>query len=203
MQIQGTQASNKFPIPHHLITNLEYRLKPHHKRSQYLRARLQTCADLNIMSASVYKLVFQDSDYKMLAPSSKLEMGTYTTNKVKVVRSCVLYVVHLDTQCLQEVTFFVTSNDGSVVFSCATMLALNLIQPHTSLDYLPPCASLITGSVDHPLKTKSQMNVQVSKPDYTVCPEPTDRVRDPSLSQAMISSHMLQSSQLQCPADQV
>ena len=51
----------------------------------------------------------------MLAPSIKLKIGTYTTNKVKVVGSCVLYVVHSDTQCLQEVTFYVASNNGSVV----------------------------------------------------------------------------------------
>ena len=39
------------------------------KRNQYLRARLDTCASVNIMPASVYKLVFQDLDCKNLAPS--------------------------------------------------------------------------------------------------------------------------------------
>ena len=124
------------------------------------------------MPMSVYKLVFQDQDCTKLASSSKLEIGTYTTDKTKGFGSCALYGVHPDTQCLQEVTFHVASNNGSVVLSCATMLALSLIQPCTSLDYLPPCASLITRSDDHPMKTKSQMNMQVSKPDYTVCPEP-------------------------------
>ena len=119
----------------------------------------------------LYQLVFQDPDCKKLAPSNKLEIDTYTTNKVKVVGSCVFYVVHPDTKCLQEVTFFVASNDDSVVLSCATMLALSLIQSCTSLDYLPPCASLITSSADHPMKTKSQIDVQISKPDYTVCTE--------------------------------
>ena len=58
-----------------------------------------------------------------------------------------------------------------------TMLALGLIQPHTTLDYLPPCAGLTTSSADHPMKTKSQMNMQVSKPDFTVCPEPNSQGR--------------------------
>ena len=59
--IQCTQADNKIPTPQHLITNLAYGLKPHHKRNQYLRARLDTCADVNIMPASVYKLSFPGS----------------------------------------------------------------------------------------------------------------------------------------------
>ena len=68
-------------------------------------------------------------------------------------------MVYPDTQCLQEVTFYVASNNGSVVLSYVTMLALSLMQPHTSLDYLPPGASLITSSADHPMKTKFHMNV--------------------------------------------
>ena len=54
------------------------------------------------MHASIYKLVFQDPDCKKLSPNSKLEIGAYTTDKVKVVGSCVLYVVHPDTKCLQK-----------------------------------------------------------------------------------------------------
>ena len=87
--------------------------------------------------------MFQDPDCEKLAPSSKLEIGTYTTDKVKVVGSCVLYVVHLDTQGLQEITFFMVSDNGSVVLSCVTMLTLGLIQPYTSLDSLPSCTSAI------------------------------------------------------------
>ena len=152
VKIQPTQANAKIPTPHHLITNLAYKLKPHHKRNQYLRARLEACDDVNIMPMSVYKLVFQDPDCKKLAPS-KLEVGTFTTNKIKVVGSFVLYAVHPDTQCLQEVTFHVTSHEGSVVVSCVTILALSLIQPHTSLDSLPPSVSFITSSADYPMKT--------------------------------------------------
>ena len=145
VKIQCTQANTKIPTSHHLITNLAYRLMPHHKRNQYPRTRLDTYADINIMPASVYKLVFQDPDCKKLAPS-KLEISTYTTNTVKLVGSCMFYLVHPDTKCLQEVTFYVASNNGSVLLSCVITLALGLIQPHTRLDYLPPRASLITSS---------------------------------------------------------
>ena len=96
VKIECTQANTKISTPHHLITNLAYKLKPHHKRNQYLRARLDTCANVNILSVSVYKLLFQGPDCMKLAPSSMLQIGTYTTDKVKVVESSVLYVVHPD-----------------------------------------------------------------------------------------------------------
>ena len=106
--------------------------------------------------------MLQDPDCKRLAPS-KLEIGTYTTNTVKLVGSCVFYLIHPDNKCLQEVTFYVASNNGSVLLFCVTTLALGLIQPHTRLDYLPPRASLITISADHPKKNKSQVNMHVSR----------------------------------------
>ena len=65
VKIQQTEAEcKKTPTPSHLITNLAYRLKPHHTRNQYLRARLDTCTYVNIMPASVHKLVFNDPDLK-------------------------------------------------------------------------------------------------------------------------------------------
>ena len=160
-----------FPTTSHLITNLAYKLKPHQKRIQYLRARLDTCADVNIMTASVYELVFCYPDLKKLAPS-RLEIGTYTTNTVKWVGSCTFYLVHPDTKYLQEVTFYVACNNGSVLLSCATTLALGLLQSHTRLDYLPPRTSLITHSADHPLNTKCQVNIHVSKSESTVSNQP-------------------------------
>ena len=35
-------------------------------------------------------------------------------------------------------------------------MALGLIKPHAQLDYLPPRASLLTSTCDHPNTTKSQ-----------------------------------------------
>ena len=167
VKIQCAQANSKIPTTSHLITNLAYKLKPHHKRNQYLRARLDTCANVSIVAASICKLAFHDPDLQKLAPS-KLEIGTYTTNTVKLVGSCTFYFLHPDTKCLQEVTFYVASNNRSVLLSCATMLALGLIQLHTRLDYLPPKASLITSSADHPKKTKSQVNIHASRKESTV-----------------------------------
>ena len=59
-------------------------------------------------------------------------------------------------------------NNGSVLLSCATILALGLKQPHTRLDYLLHRASLSTSSADHPKMTKSLVNVHVSRKESTV-----------------------------------
>ena len=81
--------------PAHLITNLAYRL-PHHHRNLYLRARLDTCANVNLMPASVYQLVFNDPSMKKLIPS-KLQVGIYMTDTMKIIGSCTFHLVHPDT----------------------------------------------------------------------------------------------------------
>ena len=86
------------------------------------------------MPASVYQLVFNDPELKKPA-SSTLEIGTYTIDIVKIVGSYPFYLVQPNPKKLQDVTFYVTQNDGSVLLSCTTTLELGLIQPHTRLDY--------------------------------------------------------------------
>ena len=56
------------------------------------------------MPASVYKLIFKDPNLKKLDPST-LEIETYTTDTVKIIGSCVSYLVHPDTKKIHEVTF--------------------------------------------------------------------------------------------------
>ena len=75
---------------------------PSHKndasdRKKYPHTSLDTCTYANIMPASVYKLVFNDPELKKLAPRT-LEIVTYTTDTVKIVGSCLFYLVHLDTK---------------------------------------------------------------------------------------------------------
>ena len=80
-QTKGTQ---KFPNTTHLITNIVYRLKPHHTRNQYLRARIDTGAKVNLMPISVYRLIHQDRDLKKLSPCN-LKIGTYTTDTIRII----------------------------------------------------------------------------------------------------------------------
>ena len=110
LKIQSAQAPHKkTQKPACLITNLAYRLKQHEKRNLYLRARLDTCTDINIMPPSVYKLVYRDPNLEKLT-LSKMQIGTYNNDTVKIVGTCKLYLVHADTKRLIETPFHVVTN---------------------------------------------------------------------------------------------
>ena len=170
LKVQHAQARiKKISTPSHLITNLAYRLKQHHTRNQYLRARLDTCVDVNIMPASVYRLVFKDPDLKKLDPNN-MEIGTYTTDTVKIVGSCQLYLLHPDTKTLHEVIFFVARNDGSVLLSWKLHLCLDFNNQEQDLIIHHQESSLITSSVNHSKKTKCPVTVHSSRKVCTVSP---------------------------------
>ena len=127
---------------------------------QVLHVRLDTCADVNIVPCSVYQLLFKDPDCTNLALSD-LQLSTYTNNKVKLIGACELFVVHPSTKFIKAVTFFVACNEGSVLISCTTSLALGLIMIHASLYHLPPGSNVISSSADQPINDKSQLNVHM------------------------------------------
>ena len=107
--------------------------------------------------------MFKDPEMRKIKPC-KMQISTYTADTVKIIGSCTFGIVHLDTKKLVPVTFYVANNDGSILLPCKTTLALHLIQQQSRLDYLPPQASLITSTMDHPKKTKlTSLKVHQSK----------------------------------------
>ena len=54
MQVRPVQAKTKMQKPQHLVTNIEYKLKPHRRRTKFLRAKIDTCSNVNLMPISVY-----------------------------------------------------------------------------------------------------------------------------------------------------
>ena len=98
-------------------------------------------------------MMFNDPEVKQLAPND-ISLGVYTDHQVHILGKCKFYMLHPDTKKPHAVTFYVASNEGSVLLSCTTLLALDLIQTRPRLDYLPPRAKLITSAADHPDITK-------------------------------------------------
>ena len=107
---------------------------------------------MNILPISLYKVLYKDPDCKMLAPSSTNGITTYTTEKIQILGSCDLFVVHPVTRCLKEVTFQVVNHhEGSVIVSCVTSLELGLLQLHIVFnENVTDCGRLIYSEADHP-----------------------------------------------------
>ena len=98
-------------------------------------------------------MMFNDPEVQQLAPSD-ISIGVYTDHQVDILGKCNFFMIHPDMKKPHAVTFYVASNDGSVLLSCTTLLTLDLIQTRPQLDYLPPRAKLITRAADHPALTK-------------------------------------------------
>ena len=98
-------------------------------------------------------MMFNDPKVQQLAPND-ISLGVYTDHQVDILGKCNFFMVHPDMKKPHAVTFYVASNEGSVLLSCTTLLALELIQTRPRLDYLPPRAKLITSAADHPAQTK-------------------------------------------------
>ena len=131
-------------------------MKPHRKRTKFLRTKIDTCSNVNLIPISVYKLIYKDKDCTKLEPSTKSSCENIYHRENKIVGSCKMFIVHPDTRLLHEVTFQVTSHKGSVIVSCATSLELSLIHPHTNLDELPEEGSIICSKADMPKKKKNK-----------------------------------------------
>ena len=165
MKVQKKKAHTSAPAPKHLVTKLEFKVKPHKGKTKFLRARVDTCADVNLMPVSIYKKLLKDEDCNQIA-TSKLQLATYTTKKVKIIGSCKLFIMHPDTKYLEETRLYVATNEGSILISCETSLALSLIKPHKKLDHPPPKGNknIIYSSADKVKKRdESQLKVQQTK----------------------------------------
>ena len=82
--------------------------------------------------------------------------------EVNITGSFNLYIIHPGTRCVEEIPFFVVSNEGSMLISCATSLALGLTKPHDKLDHPPPEGNrnVIYSSADKiKKKYESQLNI--------------------------------------------
>ena len=188
MKIHRTQISHpEVPNLIYLMANLAYHLQEHHKRNQYLWARLDTCADINQMLMAVYCLMLKDPGPRKLTPTN-IEIETCTNDVVKIIGTCYFYLVHPESKQLMKVLFFVAKENGSILLSCRTIMELGLIRPHMHLDYLPPKASLLTSTCDQPSKTrmhKPNIHYTKEKPTKMVTSK-NDKISTPQSQQTKI-----------------
>ena len=207
LKVQSSnQAETTCVVPQHLVTNLEYVLEPHKKMTKFLRARIDTYTNVSILPITIYKVLYKDPDCVMLAPSSKHGITMYTTEKINVLGSCDLFVVHPDTKCLKKITFQVANHKGSVIVSCATSLELGLIQLHSVFnESVPDCGRLLYSEADHPNKSNYQNiessssvsdNAYATEVQSTIVPDVTATEVNQCVTQMGQGKNKL----MQCPA---
>ena len=165
MQIKPEEADHKSCETQHMFTHLEYKLKYYRKSTKFLRARIDTCSNANVIPAIIYKKIFKDPECSKLTQNQSDGIYTHTTEKIPVIGSCELLVLHPDDKCFLKVPFHVVSVEGSVIVSCATSINLNLIQIHNELDTnIPDWARLYYSSANKPRANQEQQR----KVDHTV-----------------------------------
>ena len=73
MKVKYKQTENNCSDVQHLVINLEHKLKPYKSRTKFLRTRINTCSNVNVMPVSVYHVIYKDPDCNKIAPSKKME----------------------------------------------------------------------------------------------------------------------------------
>ena len=169
VQLKSSQVETRIQVPQHIIANLASTLKPNQKKTQYLRTRLDTCADINIMPVSVHKLVCKDLDGKKLAPSCKLQIGTYTTDKIKVIWSCTLFAVHPDTQLFKrsDIHFYKPWRQCCIILCNHSWIKLDTVP---KIWTLLPLVQTWYQAMWSLKEERSQKNMPASKPSQNMCP---------------------------------
>ena len=93
-------------------------------------------------------MILNNLEVKHLADND-ISLGIYTYHQVTILGKCALYMIHSNTKKSHAVIFYVASNEGSVLQSCITLLALDFIQTRPPFHYLPPLAKLIISVANH------------------------------------------------------
>ena len=106
--------------------NIPYRLQPHHKHNKYLCVQLDTCADVNLMPKSVYKIVFNDPHTAKLVKND-IDLTVYTRHSVDLIGKCTFYMLNKGTKQPVKVDFYIAKEEGSVLLSQETVFQLQLL----------------------------------------------------------------------------
>ena len=87
-----------------LYANIPYRFQPFHKHKMYLCVQLDTCADINLMPESAYKLVFSDQQTSKLAKND-IDLTAYTRYSVDLIGKYTFFMLSKDTKRPVKVDF--------------------------------------------------------------------------------------------------
>ena len=117
--------------------------------TKYLHVQLDTCADVNLMPESIYKLIFNDPHISKLAKND-IDLTVYMRPSVSLIGKCSFYMLSKGTKQPVKVDFYIAKEIP--LLSWETVFQLQLLDGKPQLEYLPPRATLISSAADYPKK---------------------------------------------------
>ena len=75
-----------------------------------------TCADVNLMPESIYKLVFNNPHTSKLAKND-IDLTVYTRHSVNLTGKCTFYMLSKGTKQPVKLDFYIAKEEGSVLLS--------------------------------------------------------------------------------------
>ena len=123
------------------------------------------------MSESMYQLVFSDPHTAKLAKND-IDLTVYTRHSVDLIGKCTFYMLSKATKQPIKVDFYTVKEEGSILFSQETVFQLQLLDVKPRLEYLPPRATLISSTADHPKReVHAQSTTSILPTSYSTVPQ--------------------------------
>ena len=105
--------------------------------NNYLHTRVDTAVDVNLLPATVFTQIYEDSNLEHLGLMD-INLSVYHDSVIQAFGTCTIPLVPPINGCIQETKFYVANHSCSVLFSNEDTLYLELIQPHPVLSTLAP-----------------------------------------------------------------
>ena len=99
-----------------VMTELQFTTKPYHKRTTPVVCRIDTGAELNVISKKDFECLFPERERKLEKPSCKIT--SYGGHGIANLGKCQLYAHHKGQ--VKEITFNITEVSGPAIIGCKT-----------------------------------------------------------------------------------
>lgn len=113
-----------------VLTEMQLTASPHHRDTTPIVCKIDTGAEMNVISKRDYEKVVADPKQRQLGPP-QCKITTYGGHNIKNLGSCQLYVHHKGD--VRAVTFEVTEVPGPAMLGCKTCSELELVKFNCNL----------------------------------------------------------------------
>lgn len=143
-----------------ILVNMKVTAKPHHKRTTPVVCKVDTGAEVNVISKYDYDRIITNPKERDIS-TTQYKITAYGGQEIKTLGTCKLYLHHRNS--VREVEFSITQVPGPAMLGCKTCVDLDLVKVNCGLERLETRTSsqrLQQGKAD----TSNQLNSQPQTP---------------------------------------